>query len=92
MDSKFKDIPIRDKLIVLGFIKKIILNIPKEIINIILLFYYIDFEFYKEKYGKELTFIDNKTVKMIEENWKSSTCLFGEPVTNEMCIINIIYI
>ena len=62
--------------------------IPKEITNIILLYYCIKLEFYTKQHGPSLQFINEKTVKM-NENCNSgspSTCLFGaDGVTNKDC-------
>ena len=83
------NIPEKTKMIVFGYIKQMDnqnkMNIPIDITNMILLFYFIAFNFYQEAYGQNLQFIDDKTVKMTARSWKSSTCLFGESVTKKMC-------
>ena len=71
---KFKhNIPNKIQLTVFGYIKenrdKNSLNIPTEIIDIIIIFYYhsITLKFNTKKYGNDLVFInEDKNVKIIE--------------------------
>ena len=61
------------------------IDIPTDIINIILFYYYIYFEFYKQQHGKGLVFINDKIVKMNVYNSMGSTCLFGELISTKIC-------
>ena len=83
--NDLKNIPIKVQYIVFGYVNNdSIFNIPIDIINIIVLYYYIFFEFYTEKCGDGLQFID-KTVTLIDYNSTFSTCLFGELITEKIC-------
>ena len=91
MNVKVEQIPLKTKYTVFGYVKR---NhdgneiIPNDIINIILLYYYISLKFYSSKYGKFLQFIDDDQVKINKDHRDYATCLFGDhPITNDICNI-----
>ena len=74
--------------IVFGYTKTIDIEaksqiIPIEIIQIILLYFYDTFKFNIYNHGKGLQFINDQTVRKI--NSQTSTCIFGEEITNKKC-------
>ena len=83
----------KTNLSVYGWIRQNALKeIPNEIIDLCILFYYNPFRFRRELNGGNLTF-DEDDMKIVSTNSKGKTgCIFGEKVTNEMCdSLNIYY-
>ena len=86
---KTKHIPKRYVYTVFGYLRQQrndSITIPAEIMNIILLFYYIHFKFYTKEHGNNIIFIENKIVKLKQNAIGGySTCLFGVKLTDKIC-------
>ena len=96
-----RNIPLKVKYAVFGYIRNYNKNnnnnksnIPKEIINIILIFYFIKFKFKStDKHDDELLFVDENTVERVgTDNWKCSICTFGYMINIKDCNEFDIYI
>ena len=60
--------------------------IPPLINQICLLFYWIQFAFNKQFIGRNLVFLDNKTIKKINTS-SHSLCAIGESISRDLCDI-----
>ncbi len=91
-----KDVDQRTKDIVNWYIRQCQLSLPKHkgtinnisegIINIILLFYYVQLQFDNENHGNYLIFTsDGQTVQKTDHDGKWSTCLYGDTITAKKC-------
>ena len=78
--DKLKKVNQKDKDIVVGYTKQIKINLPNEIIDIILLFLYIKYyKFENNPCPERFKFMNETTIKKIGIN-ASISCIFGEEI------------